>query len=360
MRQHPNNRHNRQKQKFPCPICEKVLSSKCILEAHVSRHTGECLYYYCDKCEFNTPHRGVLQNHRKVRHLGLKTVARPKKFQCKKCDRSFPCKASLANHMVVHNDDMPFICTFPGCEFRSKYRPNLKQHEGRHSSKRKFPRTMCHKRFHTDYEMERHVLRIHTAEKSVKCELCPYIASTTSALSNHMKKHMNDRNSNAEASSKLTRAAAAANEKSSECDDYSGSDEELQRCSNGYYYCGHAGCAFRTKYDYYIDKHRRRVHAQQRPHTCCICSKRFFDELTLVGHMRTHTGERPFKCPFCSYAATLHPNIQRHIKFRHADKNRNSKFYTKLTKDGDKVSEDVLLSSLEPVVRLERIICLLV
>ena len=344
-----------QKPEFPCPICSKILSSKYILEAHVSRHTGEILYHYCDKCEFKTVQIAALNNHRNVKHLGLKTVARPKNVKCDKCDLSFPCKANLANHMVVHSDEKPFICNFPGCEFRSKYIVSLKQHKERHSSKRKFACPMCNKRFKTNYEMDRHIVRVHTAEKTVKCDLCPHVTSLRSNLGRHrLEKHMNDGENGSGTLNEPT--AAAGDDEVSDGDDSSRSNDDRQRKLKleGYYYCEYPGCTFKTKSKPYIDKHGLRVHTRQRLHSCSICSKRFFDEPSVIGHMRSHTGERPFRCPFCSYAASLHPNIMRHVKARHGDKLKNCKSLAKLTRSGQRSLGDDLPSSLNPSVLLER------
>ena len=344
-----------QKPKFPCPICAKILSTKYTLEEHVNRHTGECLYHYCDKCEFNTPFIGVLERHRNVQHLGLKTAARPKKFQCDKCDLSFPAKANLANHMVVHNDDMPFSCTFLGCEFRTKHILSLKQHKERHSSKRKFPCPMCHKRFKTKYETDRHIMRIHTTEKSVKCDQCDYKTSLRSNLRNHqVQKHRNNGDKNSGTPEKPT---VAGHDEVSEDDANSrGKNDPNGKRDSHYYYCEFHGCAFTTKTSNGIHQHSRRVHAKQRPHSCSICSKRFFDTLSIVAHMRTHTGERPFKCPFCDYAAARKCNVLRHVKARHGNKTQSFKSITKLTKTGKQPAAPVLRSSLSPSVLLKRMI----
>ena len=352
---HFNRKHNdKQKPGFPCPICAKILSTKYVLEAHVSRHTGECIYHYCDKCEFKTAHIAALNNHRNVKHLRLKMVARPKKFQCDKCNLSFPSKANLANHMVVHNDERPFICNFPGCEFRSKYIISLKQHKERHSSKRKFPCPMCHKRFPTKYEMDRHILRIHTKEKSVHCDQCDYTTSLRSNLRNHqVEKH---RRNDQKYSGTPEKPTAVGPEKVSEDDVNSrGNNDRDTKRDGHYYYCEYRGCSFRAKErKYIIGRHSRRVHAKQRLHSCSICSKRFFDNMTVINHMRTHTGERPFKCPFCDYAAARDCNVLRHVRVCHQDKVQTFKSIGKSTKTGKQALAPVLLSSVSPAVLLER------
>ena len=48
--------------------------------------------------------------------------------------------------------------------------------------------------------------------------------------------------------------------------------------------------------------------------TCSICSKRWPYPSKLAEHMRTHTGEKPYKCKFkgCKYACTNSSNLKTH------------------------------------------------
>ncbi|XP_047478183.1 longitudinals lacking protein, isoforms H/M/V-like isoform X12 [Penaeus chinensis] len=54
-----------------------------------------------------------------------------------------------------------------------------------------------------------------------------------------------------------------------------------------------------------------------RSHSCPFCFKHFYGSVDLERHKRTHTGEKPFACPHCSYRATQLGNLQRHIKSKH-------------------------------------------
>uniref|UniRef100_A0A3Q2PK28 Zinc finger protein 217 n=1 Tax=Fundulus heteroclitus TaxID=8078 RepID=A0A3Q2PK28_FUNHE len=53
---------------------------------------------------------------------------------------------------------------------------------------------------------------------------------------------------------------------------------------------------------------------------CNYCRKSFRSSYYLTVHMRTHTGEKPYKCAYCNYAAAQKTSLKYHYDRRHKDK----------------------------------------
>ncbi|OQR79325.1 zinc finger protein-like [Tropilaelaps mercedesae] len=52
-------------------------------------------------------------------------------------------------------------------------------------------------------------------------------------------------------------------------------------------------------------------------HTCSFCSYSTIYKDTLIKHERTHTGDRPFRCLICGYAASQRNNVRIHAARKH-------------------------------------------
>lgn len=51
---------------------------------------------------------------------------------------------------------------------------------------------------------------------------------------------------------------------------------------------------------------------------CPICGRASSRRDNLERHIRSHLGDKPFKCPFCSFRSQLKWNMKSHIERRHS------------------------------------------
>ena len=211
-----------------CPMCPKSFYSNLNLRAHIrSAHTNEKLYR-CSKCDYETKFCASLNDHCKRIHGGR---APEKKNQCNSCDfrcsnkstlrlhkmtthsdvRRFKCTSSDCNyktntaphfkrHLLTHEDDpqkrYPFLCSFPGCDFRRRATDEIKCHEQKHqNSKLQLKCDLCPHRSYPDQSSLNFHQRIAHIKKSFQCSLCSYSGLTRLNLEKQSHKCRQDQNS---------------------------------------------------------------------------------------------------------------------------------------------------------------------
>ncbi|CAH0404108.1 unnamed protein product [Chilo suppressalis] len=320
--------------------------------------------YKCELCICSWKTKQKLMEHNKQFHS--KDDAKP---QCDICLSRFSCKGHLLKHLHRHFNILECLT----CQFRS-YTNQMKRHLQTHI--KKIECVQCAARFSNIHMFYQHHKELHV---KYVCDICGKKARSKRVLEKHMRHHYENFSCKVCDRSYKSRASyrrhvedkhstwCIENAYCVQCDKKFSSiitykrhiatnsthaaeirgDKSLEKVP-----CPDCGRLYSRKC--YMENHYRHVHLKQSPYHCHYCDKDFLNRTryrdhmkyshegmekvknklcnicgrgfaanrTLVNHIRTHSGERPFECEYCNARFSQKHAMQSHVNYVHLKKSK--------------------------------------
>lgn len=214
------------------------------------------------------------------------------RFKCEFCDRWFPEHYKLRNHLKSHSGDM-YSCNI--CSNKFAYLGNLNRHiQVTHENKRGFDCNECGKSFSQLSNLRAHQIG-HIKERNFECDKCHKRFQTSDRLDAHKNTHI----------PMELRIQLGKSQKIRKTQ-----KKKIILCT----VCGKS-CSPST-----IVYHMR-SHTGEKPFECEFCNKRFIVKASLSAHLLMHTGEKKYKCKECGknfkQSGHLSTHMLQHTGHRH-------------------------------------------
>ncbi|KAF5297330.1 hypothetical protein FQA39_LY12169 [Lamprigera yunnana] len=273
-----------------------IYETKWPSQSHMRTYTGEKPY----KCDISDCSRafttmGHLNVHKK-KHEG-QGVKKQLQHVCCVCGKKCPSQSHLTAHMRTHTGEKPYKCDISGCSraFTTMGHLNVhkKKHEGQGVMKQLHVCCVCGKKCPSQSHLTAH-MRTHTGEKPYKCDIsgCSRAFTTMGHLNVHKKKH------EGQGVMKQLHVCCVCGKK---CPSQSHLTAHMRtHTGEKPYKCDISGCSRAFTTMGHLNVHKKKHEGQgikkQLQHVCCVCGKKCPSQSHLTAHMRTHTGEKPYKC----------------------------------------------------------------
>ncbi|XP_072946671.1 uncharacterized protein, partial [Epargyreus clarus] len=315
---------------YRCHDCALGFNHRCKLDDHMRKHDPAFGTSECDVCRVRCRDSRALAAHKRRHRVRWRCVscggtwsraavaadhaarehgAPAPRHACAVCGHTETTIGKLRHHLKSHSERQK--CELCGKTFSD--RPSLRTHMFIHKGEKEYACHRCDKRFLFKRAMEIHLVT-HDASAQLYCYQCDMNFKNRISYNQHMKytlKHIDP--------AKLKYACQL-------CDKKFAKPTRLEEHNLAVHLkmtpiqCTVAGCNFACSSRPVLRTHIRMLHRDarsRRNHVCDVCGKAYTTKKTLEGHLRSHSGERPFRCGRCPSAFSHEATLYNHTRMVH-------------------------------------------